>query len=129
VTASPRSVPAHLELARAYSAANQLQLSTVEYLAVAQLDPANPEANTGLALAAFVAGQPQEAKQMADKVLSGAPGYPEALYARGLIQLMGLKQAAAAERDLTAYLAAAPYGAHRSTVQTLLAMIAGKARK
>lgn len=129
VKANPKSVPAHLELARAYSAANQLQLSTVEYLAVAQLEPDNAEANTGLALAAFVAGQPQEAKKMADKVLSAAPGYPEALYARGLIQLMGLKQTAAAETDLKSYLAAAPYGAHRSTVETLLAMIPDKAGK
>ena len=46
VRAKPRSVPAHLDLARAYASAQQAQLSTVEYLAVTRLDRANPEANS-----------------------------------------------------------------------------------
>ncbi|NUT48727.1 MAG: hypothetical protein HOV94_15680 [Saccharothrix sp.] len=118
-----RSTDAHLELARAYAAAGQSQLSTIEYLAVIRLDDTNAEANTALAMLAFLARQPQEAKQLADKALDAHPSYPEALYTRGLIQLMGLKEPAAAEQDLSAYLSAAPFGSHRGTVETLLAMI------
>jgi cytochrome c-type biogenesis protein CcmH len=119
----PRSVTAHLALARAYAAVQQRQLSTVEYLAAARLSPDDAEANTGLALAAFTAGQPREALTLLDRVLVVTPRYPEALYVRGLVRLMGLKQAAAAKTDLDAYLAAAPFGSHRTAVQTLLAMI------
>lgn len=118
-----RNADAHLELARAYAAAGQSQLSTIEYLAVTRLDGTNAEANTALAMLAFLARQPQEAKKLADKALSAHPGYPEALYTRGLVQLMGLKQPVAAEQDLSAYLDAAPFGSHRATVETLLAMI------
>jgi cytochrome c-type biogenesis protein CcmH len=118
-----RSADAHLELARAYAAAGQSQLSTIEYLAVTRLDDTNAEANTALAMLAFLARQPQEAKKLADKALAARPHYPEALYTRGLIQLMGLKQPVAAEQDLADYLDAAPFGSHRATVETLLAMI------
>ena len=123
VLESPKDVAAHVDLARAYAAADQAQLSTIEYLAVTRLDAANPEANTALALVAFMAGQPQEAMSLVDKVLAAHPKHPEALYTRGLIGLMGLKQVVPAERDLRAYLDVAPFGSHRSTVETLLAMI------
>lgn len=123
---SPRDAAAHLDLARAYTDAASPQLATIEYLAVTRIDPANGEANTALALVAFAAGQARQAEDLVDTALAAHPRYPEALYARGLIRLMGLQQPAAAHRDLTAYLAAAPFGAHRATVQTLLAMIPPK---
>jgi hypothetical protein len=123
---NPRDAAAHLDLARAYTDAASPQLATIEYLAVTRIDPANGEANTALALVAFAAGQARQAEDLVDTALAAHPRYPEALYARGLIRLMGLQQPAAAHRDLTAYLAAAPFGAHRATVQTLLAMIPPK---
>ena len=126
---SPQDVAAHLDLARAYTAAGQPQLSTIEYLAVTELEPANAEANVALALVAFLADEAQQAKQMVDKVLVAHPGHPEALYARGLIQMMGLKQPAPAKRDLQAYLEVAPFGSHRETVQTLLTMLAEQPSK
>jgi hypothetical protein len=119
----PRDVAAHLDLARAYAGADQAQLSTVEYLAVLRLDRANPEANTALALVALAAGRPAEGKKLVDVVLAAHPRYPDALYTRGLIYLMGLRRAAPGIRDLRAYLAVAPYGSHRPAVQTLLAMV------
>ena len=61
-------------------------------------------------------------KAMADQVLAAHPNYPEALYVRGLILLIGLRQPQAAERDFIAYLAAAPFGSHRTAVVTLLAL-------
>ena len=123
VRAKPRSVRAHLDLARAYADAQQAQLSTVEYLAVTRLDRTNPEANSALALVALAAGQPAAGKKLVDAVLRKHPRYPDALYTRGLIFLMGLHQAGPGVRDLRAYLAAAPHGAHRPAVETLLALV------
>ena len=128
VRTSPKDVGAHLDLAQAYADAGAPQLSAIEYLAVTQLEPGNATANTQLALIAFAAGQAAQAKKLADTALSAHPRFPEALYARGLIQLMGLRDATAAERDLRGYLAVAPDGSHRRSVETLLVLTSGPPR-
>lgn len=122
VKQNPKDVTAHLALADAYAAGGQNQLAAVEFLAVTQLDPNNAEANTQLALLAFEVGQAAQAKTMVDRALTAHPNYPDALYTRALILLMGLNQPRAAERDLNAYLAAAPFGSHRTAASTLLAL-------
>jgi cytochrome c-type biogenesis protein CcmH/NrfG len=122
VKQNPKDVSAHLALADAYAAAGAGQLAAVEYLAVTRLDPANAEANTNLALLAFEVGRAGQAKAMVDHVLAANPDYPEALYVRGLINLMGLRRPQAAEHDLIAYLAVAPFGSHRTAAVTLLAL-------
>ena len=122
VRRSPRDVSAHLALAEAYAAAGAGQAAAVEYLAVTRLDPTNAEANTNLALLAFEVGQPAQGKIMIDRVLAANPNYPEALYVRGLIDLIGLRQPKAAERDFSAYLAVAPFGSHRTAAATLLVL-------
>ncbi|HEX5405985.1 MAG TPA: tetratricopeptide repeat protein [Pseudonocardiaceae bacterium] len=124
VKQNPKDVTGHLDLAQAYMDANEPSEAAIEYLAVDQLQPNNAAANTGLALIAFQDGNTSDAKSMVDKVLAAAPKYPEALYARGVIELMGMNQIAPAKKDLDGYLAAAPYGSHKDAVQTLLAMIA-----
>ncbi|HEX5495898.1 MAG TPA: tetratricopeptide repeat protein [Mycobacteriales bacterium] len=129
VKQNPRDVAAHLDLAQAYVTAGKTNEAAIEYLAVTQLQPDNAAANTGLALLAFQAGHTADAKKMVDKVLAAEPKYPEALYARGLIELMGLGQTGPAKQDLDGYLAAAPFGSHKTTVQTLLAMIAAAPSK
>ena len=122
VKQNPKSVPAHLALASAYVTAGASQLAAVEWLAVTQLDPGNAEANTDLALLAFEVGRARQARTMVDRALAIDPKYPEGLYVRGLIDLMGLRQPAAAVRDLNAYLTAAPYGSHRTDAVTLIAL-------
>jgi tetratricopeptide (TPR) repeat protein len=122
VQQNPKDVTAHLALAEAYAAGGANQLAAVEYLAVTKLDPANAEANTALAQLAYAAGQAQQAKTMLDTALAAHPNYPEALYARGLILFVALHQPKAAEKDLTAYLAVAPFGAQRTQAETLLAL-------
>lgn len=122
VKQDPKNVNAHLALAAAYTAAGVHQLAVVEYLAVARLDPTNAEANTNLALLAFQVGHPAQGKAIADRVLAANPNYPEALYVRGLINLIGLRRPRPAARDFTAYLAVAPFGSHRSDAVTLLAL-------
>jgi Tfp pilus assembly protein PilF len=122
VRKNPKDVTAHLTLATAYAAAGASQLAAVEYLAVIRLDPMNAEANTNLALLAFEVGQAAEGKAMVDRALAADPTYPEALYVRGLIDLVGLRQPAAAAHDFSAYLAVAPFGSHRAAAATLLAL-------
>ena len=122
VKQEPTNVTAHLALAEAYAAAGASQLAAVEYLAVTRLDPANAEANTNLALLAFEVGRPAQGKAMVNRVLAADPHYPAALYVRGLINLMGLRRPRAAERDFSAYLAAAPFGSHRTAAATLLSL-------
>ena len=122
VKQNPKSVTAHLALASAYVSAGASQLAAVEWLAVTQLDPGNAEASTDLALLAFEVGRARQARAMVDRALATNPKYPEGLYVRGLIDLMGLRQPAAAVRDLNAYLAAAPYGSHRTDAVTLIAL-------
>jgi len=122
VKAHPKDVSKHLALAHAYADGGATQLAAVEYLAILKLDPANAEANTAMALLAFEVGQTGQAKTMLDTVLRAHPGYPEALYVRGLVLLSGLHQPAAATKDLRAYLAAAPFGSHRTAAETLLAL-------
>lgn len=122
VKQNPKDVRAHLALAEAYAAAGASQLAAVEFLAVTRLDPTNAEANTSLALLAFEVGQPAQGKAMVDRVLAADPNYPEALYVRGVINLMGLRRPKAAERDFNAYLAVAPFGAHRTDAVTLLGL-------
>lgn len=118
----PHQTAAHLQLARAYAAAGQQQLAAIEYLAVAKVDPGNAEANTALAMMAFVSGAPTEAKRIVDRVLRAHPRYPEALYTRGMVQLMGLRRPGPARADLRAYVQVAPYGSHIQSVRTLLAL-------
>lgn len=122
VKAHPQDVSKHLALAHAYADGGANQLAAVEFLAILKLDPTNAEANTALSLLAFESGQAGEAKTMLDKVLKAHPDYPEALYVRGLVLLSGLHQPAAATKDLHAYLAAAPFGSHRTAAETLLAL-------
>jgi cytochrome c-type biogenesis protein CcmH len=123
VKKTPGRAAAHVELAGAYTEAGQPQLAAVEYLAATRLDPTNPEANTALALVAFQAGSARQAEALTTKALRGRPGHPEALYTRGLIRAMGLHRPVAATRDLEAYLRAAPFGSHRRTVATVLALL------
>jgi tetratricopeptide (TPR) repeat protein len=122
VKQNPKDVSANLALADAYAAAGASQLAAVQYLVVTQLDPANAEANTDLALLAFEVGRAAQGKAMIDKVLAAHPNYPEALYVRGLIDLIGLRRPQAAERDFIAYLTVAPFGSHRTAAATLLAL-------
>ena len=122
VKQNPEDASAHLALADAYAAAGASQLAAVEYLVVTRLDPTNAEANTNLALLAFEVGRAAQGMAMVDQVLAADPNYPEALYVRGLINLIGLRRPRAAERDFIAYLAVAPFGSHRTAAATLLAL-------
>ncbi len=124
----PGDVAAHLDLGQRYLDAGQVKQATLEYLAALRLDPSNVEAHTNLGLLLFQAGLPAEGLRSVQQALAVDPRYPEALYAKGLIQLMGMRQPRAATATFRAYLAAAPFGSHRATVERLLHLASASAR-
>jgi Tfp pilus assembly protein PilF len=114
-------VAARLDLAAAYAGSGDDRDAAEQYVIVARLDPRNVEAHTGLAMIADRAGRPQDALTLLDQALAIDPRAPEALYDRGIVLLRGLGRAREAAASFRAYLAAAPFGAHRQEVQALLA--------
>jgi tetratricopeptide (TPR) repeat protein len=116
----PGDVAAHLTLAEGYLDAGRVREATLEYLGALKLDPGNVEAKTRLGLLLFRSGLPEPGLRSVEQALATDPRYPEALYAKGLILYMGLRQPKAAVPSLRAYLEAAPFGAHRDLVEQLL---------
>ncbi len=119
----PGDVAAHLDLGQRYLDAGRVKEATIEYVAALKLDPGNVEAHTNLGLLLFQAGLPAEGLRSVEQALAVDPRYPEALYAKGVVELMGMRQPRAAAAAFRAYLAAAPFGSHRATVQRLLRKI------
>jgi tetratricopeptide (TPR) repeat protein len=116
----PGDVGAHLTLAERYLDAGRLKEATLEYLGALKLDPSNVEANTQFGLLLFRSGLPEPGLRSVEQALAVDPRYPEALYAKGLILFMGLRQPKAAVPSLRTYLQVAPFGDHRDLAQQLL---------
>jgi tetratricopeptide (TPR) repeat protein len=85
-----------------------------------KLDPGNVEANTQFGLLLFRSGLPEPGLRSVEQALAADPRYPEALYAKGLILFMGLRQPKAAVPSLRTYLQVAPFGDHRDLAEQLL---------
>jgi cytochrome c-type biogenesis protein CcmH/NrfG len=116
----PGDVAAHLTLAEGYLDAGRVREATLEYLAALKLDPGNVEAKTRLGLLLFRSGLPEPGLRSVEQALAADPRYPEALYAKGLILFMGLRQPKAAVPSLRAYLQVAPFGEHHDLAEQLL---------
>ena len=116
----PGEVAAHLTLAERYLDAGRLKEATLEYLGALKLDPSNLEANTQFGLLLFRSGLPEPGLRSVEQALAADPRYPEALYAKGLILFMGLRQPKAAVPSLRTYLQVAPFGEHRDLAEQLL---------
>ena len=116
----PGDVAAHLTLAERYLDAGRLKEATVAYLGTLKLDPSNVEANTQLGLLLFRSGLPEPGLRSVEQALAADPRHPEALYAKGLILFMGLRQPKAAVPSLRSYLQVAPFGDHRDLAEQLV---------
>jgi len=123
----PQDVAARLDLAQRYRDAGMTGLASLQYSAALHLDPDNAEARTGIAFVLFDSGRSREALAEVNQALVVDSTYPEALYEKGLILLRGLQRPADAVAPLTAYLTAAPDGAHRAAVDAMLAEIQASA--
>jgi tetratricopeptide (TPR) repeat protein len=120
VQAHPSDAAARLDLARLYLDGGDQQDAATQYLAVLRLDPTNVEAHAALGMIVYRDGKPEEGLRLVRQALAVNPDDPEALYDQGIILLQGLHQPAQAVRSLQAYLAAAPFGAHRQEVESLV---------
>lgn len=116
----PGDLAAHLTLAERYLDSGRLKEATVAYLGALKLDPSNVEANTQLGLLLFRSGLPEPGLRSVEQALAADPRHPEALYAKGLILFMGLRQPKAAVPSLRSYLQVAPFGEHRDLAEQLV---------
>jgi len=120
VAQHPNDVAARLDLAQRYLEAGDAKSAVAQYLAVLELDPRNAEAQANLGFVLFQAGRAEDGLRFVEQALAADPNYPEALYFRGVILLRGLNRPGDAAAAFRAYLDAAPFGSHRSEVETLL---------
>jgi tetratricopeptide (TPR) repeat protein len=116
----PSDAAARLDLARLYVDGGDQQDAAAQYLAVVQLEPSNVEALAALGMIVYRGGKPDDGLKLVQRALAVNPNDPEALYDEGVILLQGLQQPARASGAFRAYLAAAPFGAHRQEVESLL---------
>lgn len=120
VAEHPNDVAARLDLAQRYLQAGDARSAVVQYLAALNLDPRNAEAQANLGFVLYAAGRAQDGLRAVEQALAADPNYPEALYFKGVILLRGLRRPAEAAVAFRAYLDAAPFGSHRSEVESLL---------
>ena len=116
----PNDVAARLDLASRYEAAGLTGLAAEQYVEALRLDPNTVEARAALGFLLYQQGRPKDGLFAENQALTVDPSYPEALYDKGIILLKGLHEEAAAQTALRAYLVAAPEGAHRAEVESLL---------
>jgi cytochrome c-type biogenesis protein CcmH/NrfG len=116
----PRDVAARLDLAEQYLEAGNGQDAIAQYLAALSIEPRNPEAHAELGFLIFRSGKAEDGLRAVQQALDVQPNYPQALYYKAFILLRGLHRPADAAAAFRAYLQAAPYGARRSEVESLL---------
>jgi tetratricopeptide (TPR) repeat protein len=116
----PSDVAARLDLAMLYVEGGDQKDAAAQYLAVLKLDPSNVEAHAALGMIVYRGGKAQDGLALVREALAVNPSDPESLYDEGTILLQGLHQPAQAADAFRAYLAAAPFGAHRQEVESLL---------
>jgi tetratricopeptide (TPR) repeat protein len=120
VAQHPNDVAARLDLAQRYLEAGNAQSAVQQYVATLELDPKNAEARAQLGFLVYEAGRAADGLAAVRQALEIDPTYPEGLYFEGVILLKGLNRPADAAQALRAYLAVAPFGAHRDEVEQLL---------
>lgn len=120
VRRNPDDLAARLDLAHRYLDAGRVDEALDEYAVALELDPDDAEAHAHVGMILYLAERPEEALASVDRALETDPDYPEALFFRGVILLRGLERPGEAVEALERYLAAAPFGAERGSVQELI---------
>lgn len=117
----PDDLAARLDLAHRYLDAGRIEESLQQYAAALDLDPDDAEAHAHVGMILYLSDRPQEALSSVDRALATDPGYPEALFFRGVILLQGLERPQEAIDAFEAYLDAAPFGVERDNAKELIA--------
>jgi tetratricopeptide (TPR) repeat protein len=110
----PDDLAARLDLAHRYLDAGMVERSLSEYAVALELDPDDAEALAHVGIILYQNGRSEEA-------LRSVPRYPEALFFRGVILLLGLDRPQDAISAFETYLEAAPFGTERQTAKDLIA--------
>jgi tetratricopeptide (TPR) repeat protein len=124
VRTHPDDVAARLDLAQRYMETGDVQSAARQYASVLRLNPRNAEANAKAGLLLSLAGRPREGLARVERALAVDPGYPEGLFARGLILYSGLHRPAQAAGAFRAYLRMAPFGSHVTEARRALRAMA-----
>lgn len=117
----PDDLAARLDLAHRYLDAGMIEESLAEYAVALELDPDDAEAHAHVGIILYLSERPREALDSVDRALTTDPGYPEALFFRGVILLRGLDRPEPAIAAFERYLDAAPFGAERGSAEELIA--------
>ena len=125
----PKDVAARLDLADAYLREANVEDAIAQYLEALKIDPDVPEARATLGFLLHRAGKPEDGLEQVNRALDVSPIDPEALYFKGVILLQGLNRPDEALTAFRAYLVAAPFGARREEVETLMATARDRAAK
>ncbi|MCI0632871.1 MAG: tetratricopeptide repeat protein [Actinobacteria bacterium] len=117
----PDDLAARLDLAHRYLDAGKIEESLAQYAVALELDPDDAEAHAHVGIILYLSERPREALDSVDRALATDPGYPEALFFRGVILLRGLDRPEPAIAAFERYLDAAPFGAERGSAEELIA--------
>lgn len=131
VSEHPDDPTAHLVYANYLAEVGELPAAVKEYVAAANLDPNNAEAQTGAGWLTFLAAaqisDPKTAAEVMDRALvrldaavAAAPDKADAYFYRGMLQFRGRKNPKAAVPDFERYLALVPDGALNEQVKQVL---------
>ena len=115
----PDDLAARLDLAEAYVARGNVKGALHQYVAALEIDPRSAEAHAQVGALLFRLGRREEGLAEVNRALEIDPRYPEALYFRGAI-LDSVDRDRGAAEAYRAYLASAPFGAHRDEVRDRL---------
>lgn len=118
--AHPRRRSAWLDLGAGYLAAGRTAEAVAAYRQVLTLDRSDPEALSQLGYLLFLLGRPEQGLEVLQRALASDPGFPQALFYKGVVLLDGLGRPGGAMLALQGYLDAAPFGGRRAEATRLL---------
>ena len=121
VKADPNDAHAHLALARALMAAQDLPDALTEFGNAAKLDPKNAEGFAYSGWLIRLQGFPDQALILLDKAITVDPQYPDARAFKGIILLRDKRDPEAAVAQFQRYLVRAPDSPLANQVRALLA--------
>ncbi len=123
VAKNPRDIAALVELGNLYFDATKFDQAAAYYQSALALDPTNPDVRNDEAAALHATGRDLDALREVDRVLAERPGFPQALFNRGII-LGAMGRRSDAVVAYRAFLRAAPKDQHAADAQAAIKELA-----